>query len=167
MRNFRHSFPSYHRLGYGGVIILLVVVVIIMIVLLSGPLSKDSKTKVTQAQLYTDRSADSACLMNRTGLKTQIVQFQTMNPGIPLSTELLRKKINFPQCPRGGIYMVGQDGTIYCTKHFPPPIQELQNSVPRTPAPTPQSAVAPMPSDAEAPGTVPPATQPPAAMPAQ
>jgi hypothetical protein len=143
------------------------VVLIILIVMLSGPFSKEPKTQLTQAQVYTDRSADSACSMNRMGLKTQIVQFQTMNPGIPLSTELLRKKINFPQCSRGGAYMIGQDGTVYCTKHFPPPIQELQNSVPQTPAETPQPATMLMPPAAGTSGNVPPATLPPAATPFQ
>jgi hypothetical protein len=134
VKNTSRRFPSHPLAGYVGVIALLIVVVIILAVMLNGHFAQDPKTKLPQAELYIDRSADTACSLNRTNLKTQVTQFQTMNPGAPLSTEILKRKLSFPQCPKGGAYMIGADGTVYCTKHFPPPIQELQNSMPQSPA---------------------------------
>jgi hypothetical protein len=149
MKSLRH-FSNQANYGY-SVIILLVVVVIIMIVLLTGPFKSDPVTGITQAQNQIDRSADAACGMNRGTIKTYVTTYQLYNPGAAPTLGMLAKvNGNLPQCPRGGIYLIGQDGTVYCTKHAPPPAQELERLMKQIPAtPTPlalQLALTPLPA---------------------
>lgn len=138
------SHPS--RQGY-VVIVLLVVVVIIMILVLKGPMETNPTTHVTQAQTYIDRSADVACGSNRSALATDLMQMRINNNGAAISTDMLLKFSN-KQCPKGGFYMIGRDGKIYCTKHFPPPADELQEFMRTHPAaqPTPADPAAALPA---------------------
>ena len=158
----QRQFTNEANYGF-SVIMLLVVVVIIMVVLLVGPFKNDPVTGVNQAVNQIDRSADAACSINRDTIKTYVTNYQLYNPG-PAPTLGLLKKINsgMPECPRGGIYLIGQDGTVYCTKHFPPPAQELQRlmkQIPVTPTPLPmQLALTPLPAAPAGAGAHPAAT---------
>jgi competence protein ComGC len=109
---------------------ILLVVVIIIIIMLVGPFStSDTKTQVTQAQNDIERSATAACTMNRRTVETDLTQFRIMRDGQMPTTEELRQKFARFQCPRGGAIVIGQDGKVYCTKHAPPPVSELQHLI--------------------------------------
>lgn len=122
------SYPCRHCHG-GSIIGILIVVVIVMLLILFGPLSPDKKTSVPQAITHIDHSAEIACQVDRDSIKTNLLSFQMSNPGTPITIDILAKKTSVPQCPRGGSYLIGKDGVVYCTKHFPPPPEELQQVV--------------------------------------
>jgi len=74
------------------------------------------------AKISTDRARSSACTANRSIGMTTISMWRMSNPSEPLTIENLRKSnSSFPSCPEGGMYEIGSDGNIYCTKHAPRP----------------------------------------------
>ena len=126
--------------GAWGIIGLLLVVVIIMIVMLTGPFSRDPVTEVTTAQTQIDRSQAVACSANRNTIITSLTAFRINNSSVPLDSPEARQSLNLPQCPEGGFYMIGPDGTIYCSVHSPPPAEQMQRMIQLTQAqltPTP------------------------------
>jgi hypothetical protein len=141
---FRPGFltpPGQTRRGGAGLIGLILVMLIVMIVILSGPFHQDPATQVTQAQTQLDRTGEVSCEQNRNALRTNLIAMQAANPGMTPNMAILRKVMGpaITQCPRGGVYAIGPDGTVYCTRHFPPPPAVLAKIGPvETATPTPQ-----------------------------
>ena len=132
--------------GY-AILVLLIVIVVILILTLKGPLSTDPQTQVTQAQTYIERSAEAACAINRQTVYTQVINWQTLHPGETPSPNVLSDLVGGTTCPRGGVFYMGKDGTIYCTEHKPPPDNELKALIVLNP-PTPESTPAATPAGA-------------------
>ena len=138
-----HGLPSHGRHGF-YMIGLLIVVVIILVVMLMGPFHSDPVTQVTQYEESTDRAKDAACTMNRMSIQTDLTNWRIQNPGQPLDMNILRRSLRIPVCPGGGVYLIGPDGTIYCTEHNPPPADMLASMVQLT---EPQAEHTPPPLD--------------------
>jgi hypothetical protein len=131
---------------------ILIVVVIIIVVVMIGPFGSEKnpaskvEREVSMAQSSIDRSADATCALNRRTFENELVQARILNGGQLPSVEELRRRFSNKHCPRGGAILVGQDGKIYCTRHFPPPVQELQSMITlfepvvETPVPPPPEA---------------------------
>ena len=124
MQNLRF-LPSYGRHGF-YIIGVLIVVVIIFILLFKGSFNRDPVTQVTQSQTQLDRSRDSACAFNRNAIRTDLTHLRIMNPDMKMNMEVVRRQINIPNCSGKGVYLLGPDGTVYCTEHFPPPAEQMQ-----------------------------------------
>ena len=125
----RHRSGLLQEKVGGAIIALLVVLAIIFALIMLGPFSRDTETQVTQSQTYIDRSADVACAANRNAIKTNLTNLRMMNPGMPMDIELIKRRIPIPPCPGHGAYLIGPDGEVYCTKHFPPPAEMLEKMV--------------------------------------
>ena len=110
--------PSAGKSGAG--IIGLLIVVVIMMILTIMFFNPDEHTGKSAPKTYIDKAGNAACLANLTMAKTQIGMIQINSPGTVITTKMLEKMGNLPQCPDGGKY-VYQNGELYCTKHFPPP----------------------------------------------
>jgi hypothetical protein len=137
------SLPSRARGGWASILVILIVVVIIMIVLLNGILSQDPHTQVTQANKETERTREAACAMNRRAVETNLIPWQINHMGETPSVETLRELVHGNTCPSGGVFLMAKDGTVFCTKHLPPPAGEMKNLIKLyepTPTPTPASS---------------------------
>lgn len=147
------------RGGTAGIVVMLIVLIVIMFGSLQYFTDNQPQQQVTTGIRDIERSADVSCTANRNAIKTNIVTWQVNNAGEPLRLDELRRQTSLPNCPRGGVYLLGPDGTIYCTKHFPPPaavMQQLISLTTPTPVPTPFTSPTPF-------GSGPVATPPPAA----
>ena len=124
MKSFRRPFkfirPTQGRRGF-YMIGLLMVLAIILILTGEGYFKKNAQG-ITQAQLYTDRSRDSACAINRNQLKTKISMDIVNNMGQVPSKYTLQAKYanNSTKCPGEGVFSVDGQGAIYCSEHAPP-----------------------------------------------
>ena len=135
--------PPGARRGYVGIIVLLVVVVVVMLLLLSGPLSTNPQTQTTQAQAELGKARGAACSINRHAVEANLINWQIMHSGEKATPQILENLVYGHGCPDGGIFYLGKDGHIYCTKHDPPPASEMKDlieMVQPTPSPTPASS---------------------------
>lgn len=156
-----HSAALRRQLGgAGGVVALLIVAAIIMVLSMRFFITEEPTQQASMAVTSIDRSADVTCETNRNAIRTDLTMWQVNNPGERLRLDDLRQKYSLPACPRGGAYVIGTDGVVYCTKHFPPP-PEMMNQVMAltTPAPEPTPFGSPTPLGASA-STPPPAPTP-------
>ena len=117
---------------------LLVVVGIMLLLMLKFMGGGDGPQKeVSSAVTNIEHSADIACTSNRNVIKADLTMWQVNNPGEPMKLDEIRAKLNLPTCPRGGAYLLGPDGAVYCTKHFPPSAALMQQVMAlNTPVPT-------------------------------
>ncbi|HOE97630.1 MAG TPA: hypothetical protein PLS90_13910 [Candidatus Sumerlaeota bacterium] len=120
----RSFAPSYSRRGF-YIIGILIVVAIILILVFKGSMAPDPVTQVSSGITYIDRSQEVACSTNRNAIRTDLQHYQINNPGAPITPDVIRKA-NSATCPDGGIYLMAQDGHIFCTLHDPPPPEQMQ-----------------------------------------
>ena len=120
--------PGQPQAGY-YLIGLLIVIVIILILMKSGPLEQDPVTGVTQYETTLDRTDTAVCATNRKTIEGDVISWQIVNSGQKPNMEIVKRKFNLPPCPGGGVYTLGEDGSVYCTVHNPPPIEDLQKQV--------------------------------------
>ena len=112
-----------HLRERGFYIIGLLIVLAIIFILYGKQLLPDKQGP--GALTYIDRSKGSACMVNRTTLGTTIAAWQISHPGQKPTIEAMAGSgSSVPNCPQGGTYSIGDDGTVYCSKHFPPPAAE-------------------------------------------
>lgn len=104
----------------GFVFLELLIVLVVIAILAGGYFSKNRTGDNAQGtyQMSMQRSNNTACIANRSALKTQIQMFKMNNPTTPANTENLTKAgISIPVCPQNGAYGFLQDGNIVCSVH--------------------------------------------------
>jgi hypothetical protein len=145
-RSFRFHQPS-RREGGWTVLVLLIVVVIILVVMMTGPAkttTSDTKGQVLQAVNSIDRSKVSTCAANRRAIETNLTNYRILNDNKLPPVDQLRMTIS-ERCPGKGGYLIGPDFAVYCTEHFPPPIDQLKQMISlsqpiiETPIPLPEA----------------------------
>lgn len=124
---------SRPRRGREGAILLviLIVAVIIAVIMMSGPMRQveHKSAQVSSGLNNIERSADVTCQQNRRAIETELTQARILNDGHLPSAEEMRIRFEGRFCPRNGGIVIGQDGTVYCTEHFPPPVEELSSLI--------------------------------------
>lgn len=108
------------RRGYLSIIGTLIVLVILMILMLQY-FKEDEKTGKAQAVEYQDRAQKSACAADRNVITSQLTSMSISNGGKLPNIYVLRARLGHYRCPDKGHYLVGPNGEVYCTLHFPPP----------------------------------------------
>ena len=76
-----------------------------------------------------DKPFIAVCATNRKTIEGDVISWQIVNSGQKPNMEIVKRKFNLPPCPGGGVYTLGEDGSVYCTVHNPPPIEDLQKQV--------------------------------------
>ena len=102
------------------VLIELLLVLVVIAILAGGYFSKNNNIADSRStyQMSIGRSNNTACLANRTVLKTSIEMYRMAHPNEPVDTEHLKAAgFQTPSCPQGGVYGFQADGTVTCTKH--------------------------------------------------
>ena len=117
------------RRGVVGVVILLIVIAVIFILLLNGELSRDNPGGVTTAIKQIDDAGSAACGINRNAVATNLVMWDANHGGEKATIQQLRDMVGGQTCPRGGVYLLGKDGKIYCTVHHPLPPAEMKEAL--------------------------------------
>jgi hypothetical protein len=144
---FDVALRSSRRQGWAFLGLLIVVVIILVLVVL-GPMGQKAPMQgqvkeTSQGIAYIERSADVTCANNRQVMENEIIAMRIGGDGRLPDIAEMRRKFSQYQCPRGGSLLIGTDGKVYCTKHFPPPIEQLRDMVTlfdekkETPPPTP------------------------------
>ncbi len=110
---------QHNRRGFSLLILLLALCIIGILTArqLSDFLERD-RTGVSEVQ----RAGAAACQVNRNVLVTTINIWRMSHPDLPVTIENMRRTgQSIPACPENGVYVIGPDGTIYCSIHAPPP----------------------------------------------
>jgi len=117
LRAFRRSRAErgFYLIG------LLIVLIIIAVVLGKGYFRQDPTTGATQAQMYIERSKDTACTADRLAMQADITQIGLLSGGGPPSIQALRARLGPRRCQAGGEFLLDAKGNVYCTVHAPPP----------------------------------------------
>jgi hypothetical protein len=119
----------------------LVVVVIILVIIIVGPFGYDSDgdNKDSRPRVFRElnRAQVAACAANRNALFTDMtIQAMGDERVSPARSLVLSRKLSGTRCSGGGLYLMDEKGTIYCTEHNPPPLALLVDLV-RVPEPDP------------------------------
>jgi competence protein ComGC len=115
IRTSTHAQRGYYLIG-------LLIVLVILFILYGNQLLPDKTTGKSQATYSIDKAKDSSCLLNRTTMNTQLTTWAMSHPGQKPTIETLQQSgISIPICPAHGVYSFGDDGTIYCSVHYPMP----------------------------------------------
>jgi hypothetical protein len=107
-----------------------------------APVQNQAK-ETSQGIAYIERSADVTCANNRQIMENEITAMRIAGDGRMPDVAQMRQKLAQYRCPRGGALLIGTDGKVYCTEHFPPPLDQLKDMVTlfeeqkETPTPTP------------------------------
>jgi hypothetical protein len=109
-----------------GILIVVAIILILMTLFSSSGSVKSAQQEVAQVQ-YIDRSAEVTCNSNIRAFETDMMQMRIANDGRLPAKEEIQRRFFSKRCPRGGAIVVGKDGKIYCTKHSPPPIDQLKD----------------------------------------
>ena len=102
------------------VLIELLLVLVVIAILAGGYFSRNDAAGDQRSMYQTsiNRSNNTACLVNRAQLKSNIEMYRMDNPGKPADTAHMQAKgYSVPSCPEGGVYAFLADGTITCSKH--------------------------------------------------
>ena len=112
------SFPAGADRAF--VLIELLLVLVVIAILAGGYFSQNNNIADSKStyQMSIGRSNNTACLANRTVLKTSIEMYRMAHPNEPVDTEHMKKAgFQAPSCPQEGVYGFQSDGTVTCTKH--------------------------------------------------
>ncbi len=102
------------------VLIELLLVLVVIAILAGGYFSRNNNIADSRStyQMSIGRSNNTACLANRTVLKTSIELYRMAHPNEPVDTEHMKAAgFQTPSCPQGGVYAFQPDGSVTCTKH--------------------------------------------------
>ncbi|MCX7044471.1 MAG: hypothetical protein NTX50_03155 [Candidatus Sumerlaeota bacterium] len=133
----RFSLGHHPTARRGFTFIGLIFVLIIIAILAGGYFSGTPDAPIGAAKLGLDRSKDITCKVNRDQLRTQVTMWQINNSGQKPTLQALKAAaINTERlCPEGGVFSIGANGEVYCSKHNPEPAAEAANPVPSAPTP--------------------------------
>ncbi len=106
----------------GFTILSVLLALVIILILVGNYLGPEKKGEKNWAQTNIEKSENTACLANRTQLVTQISMYVVNHPGEPLTIDKMQAaNYSVPLCPDGGVYSIGKNNEVYCSKHYPDP----------------------------------------------
>lgn len=136
---------SQHCRGASALALLIVVAIILFLSFgyFGGEdAPKDKVQEVKQGIRDIEKARVVTCETNRVAIKTNVTMWQINNSGSKMTPEVY-SQLNLPRCPGDGIYFINDQGTVYCTDHFPPSAAEMQSLLQLT---LPAPAAAPPPA---------------------
>lgn len=111
---------KYRGFAYIELILMLVVIAILMGWYFQRGGGGAHQEAASQYQHSMDRGNATACIANRTTMRTQIITMSMQNPGQPITREsLMQAGVNLNLCPEGGQINVSPDGSMSCSIHQP------------------------------------------------